>query len=88
MTSLTTASYHYLPLQLADAIELMLLSVLSPALKCQWNLSSSEEASITSVREIALAILVIFFYRNCFITLQKSVREGTCIVISCIRLFA
>ena len=30
-------------------MELMLLSVLSPAVKCQWNLSSFEEAIITSV---------------------------------------
>ena len=36
-------------LQLADAIELMLLSVLGPIVKCQWNLSAAEEAAITSV---------------------------------------
>jgi len=36
-------------LWVADAMELMLLSVLSPAVKCQWNLSSFEEAIITSV---------------------------------------
>ncbi|XP_064392353.1 synaptic vesicle 2-related protein-like isoform X2 [Halichondria panicea] len=34
---------------LADAMELMLLSVLSPNVKCLWDLSDSEEASITSV---------------------------------------
>ena len=34
---------------MADAMELMLLSVLSPAVKCQWDLESYEEAAITSV---------------------------------------
>ncbi len=38
--------------QLADAMELMLLSVLSPAVKCQWGLSTYEEAAITSVHSI------------------------------------
>ncbi len=36
-------------MQTADAMELMLLSVLSPNVKCLWELSDSEEASITSV---------------------------------------
>lgn len=35
--------------QLADAMELMLLSVLGPAVKCQWELTTAEEAAITSV---------------------------------------
>ena len=35
--------------QLADAMELMLLSVLGPAVKCQWELTTAEEAVITSV---------------------------------------
>ena len=34
---------------LADAMELMLLSILSPAVKCQWNLTNTEEALITSI---------------------------------------
>lgn len=34
---------------LADAMELMILSILSPAVKCQWSLSSVEEAIITSI---------------------------------------
>lgn len=37
-------------LQLADAMELMILSVLSPLVKCDWNLSASDEANITTVR--------------------------------------
>lgn len=38
-------------LQLADAMELMLLSVLAPAVKCQWSLTTAEEAGITSVSD-------------------------------------
>ena len=34
---------------LADAMELMILSILSPAVKCQWSLSGFEEALITSI---------------------------------------
>ena len=33
----------------ADAMEVMILSILSPAVKCQWDLSSAEEAIITSI---------------------------------------
>lgn len=36
-------------LWLADSMEFLLLSVLSPAVKCQWGLSHSEEALITSL---------------------------------------
>lgn len=36
-------------LWLAESMEFLLLSVLSPAVKCQWDLSHSEEAIITSV---------------------------------------
>jgi len=36
-------------LWLADTMEFMILSVLSPLVKCQWGLSTSEEALITSV---------------------------------------
>lgn len=36
-------------LWIADAMEVMILSILSPAVKCQWDLSSAEEAVITSV---------------------------------------
>ena len=42
--------YMYVSLsQLADAMELMLLSVLSPAVECEWGLTRAEEATITSV---------------------------------------
>ena len=36
-------------LWLTDAMEFMIISVLSPAVKCQWGLSTVEEAMITSV---------------------------------------
>ena len=36
-------------LWLTDAMELMILSILSPIVKCQWELSSFEEAMITSI---------------------------------------
>jgi MFS family permease len=36
-------------LWLSESMEFLLLSVLSPAVKCQWSLSNTEEALITSV---------------------------------------
>lgn len=48
-SSSPTFSSMSLPPQIADAMELMILSVLSPAVKCQWNLSGVEEAIITTV---------------------------------------
>ena len=33
----------------ADAVEFMLLAILSSIVKCQWNLSNSEEALVTSI---------------------------------------
>ena len=48
-SNLTLLFFPFLFMQLADAMELMLLSILSPAVKCQWGLSSGEEAAITSV---------------------------------------
>lgn len=44
-----TTCFCQFVVQLADAMELMLLSVLGPAVKCQWQLSTAEEAAITSV---------------------------------------
>lgn len=34
---------------MADAMELMILSIISPELKCMWRLSSWQEALITTV---------------------------------------
>lgn len=33
---------------MADAMELMILSVISPALHCEWHISSVEQAMITT----------------------------------------
>lgn len=48
-------------LWLADAMELMILSILSPAVKCQWDLSSMEEAIITSVVFVGALIGSLFW---------------------------
>ena len=39
----------FLPTQLVEALEVMILAILSAALKCEWDLSSVEEATITMV---------------------------------------
>ena len=36
---------------MADSMEMMLLSILGPALLCEWSLKSWEKALITTVRE-------------------------------------
>lgn len=36
-------------LQTTDAMEIMLLSILSPIVKCEWHLKDWEEAMITAV---------------------------------------
>ena len=48
-------------LWLADAMELMILSILSPAVKCQWDLSSAEEAVITSVVFVGALVGSVFW---------------------------
>ena len=48
-TSITLCQRVIIHLQLADAMELMILSVLSPAVECQWGLTKTEGATITSV---------------------------------------
>ena len=40
---------NVLPTQLVEALEVMILAILSAALKCEWDLSSVEEATITMV---------------------------------------
>ncbi len=34
---------------MADAMEMMILSILGPALVCQWNITDYNEASLTTV---------------------------------------
>ncbi len=48
-------------LWMADAMELMILAILSPAVKCQWSLSSVEEAFITSIVFIGFLFGSIFW---------------------------
>lgn len=35
---------------MADAMEMMILAILSPALHCSWQLTGLQEAAITTVR--------------------------------------
>jgi MFS family permease len=42
-------------------MELMLLSVLSPAVQCEWGLTKSEEATITSVVFVGFLLGGIFW---------------------------
>lgn len=41
----------------ADAMEMMLLSFLGPAVRCEWGLTASQEGLITSVVFLARALL-------------------------------
>ena len=48
-------SLHCSLTQVSDAMEVMLLSVLSPIVTCDWHLENWEEALITSVNKILLS---------------------------------
>ena len=48
-------------LWVADAMELMILSILSPIVKCQWDLSSFAEASVTAVVFVGVMVGAIFW---------------------------
>ena len=50
-------------LQLVEALEVMILSILSAALKCEWNLSSVQEATITTVT-------ILITWPVCFMCMQ------------------
>ena len=39
----------HLTLQLVEALEVMILSILSAAVKCEWDLSSVQEDTLTTV---------------------------------------
>ena len=41
--------YYFHFLQMADAMEMMILSILSPALHCDWNLPGWKQAMLTTV---------------------------------------
>ena len=44
-------------LQMADAMEMMILAILSPALHCDWWLPSWKQAFITTVRIFVIVCL-------------------------------
>lgn len=52
LTGLAWVFFYYIflvfMLQMADAMEMMILSILSPALLCEWNISTIEQAMITT----------------------------------------
>ena len=48
-------------LWVADAMEIMILSILSPIVKCQWHLSSFAEASVTAVVFVGVMAGAIFW---------------------------
>lgn len=44
----TRECYDQRSFQMADAMEMMILSILSPALYCEWEISTVEQAMITT----------------------------------------
>ncbi len=60
-------------LWLADAMELMILSILSPIVKCQWELSSFAEASVTAIVFTGVMLGAVFWgFMNDAIGRKKS----------------
>ena len=54
-------------------MELMILAILSPILKCQWDLTSTEEALITSVVSLGVMVGAVFWgFINDLIGRKKS----------------
>ena len=48
-------------LWLADAMELMIIAILSPILKCQWDLTSTEEVAVTSMAFLGVMMGAVFW---------------------------
>ena len=46
-------------MQVVEALEIMVLAILSAAVKCEWDLSSVQEAAITTVTNKSLFYLYI-----------------------------
>ena len=68
---------QYNKIQLVEALEVMILSILSAALKCEWNLSSVQEAAITTVTIlIKLSLHIIIMYRLCFSDFSLVIQYG------------
>ena len=68
-------------LWVADAMELMILSILSPALKCQWDLSGAEEATITAVVFVGMLLGGLFWGAVCDIIGRRNGLFAMIIVI-------
>ena len=67
---------------MADAMELMVLSILSSAVKCQWSLSNAEEALITSVVFIGSLFGSIFWgYISDNFGRKKAIIAMSCLVL-------
>ena len=49
---------------MADSMEMMILSILSPALHCDWKIDKYQEAFLTTVRITVIAISVIITSGN------------------------
>lgn len=50
---------------MADAMEMMILSILSPALKCEWDLTGWQQALVTTVSlQCNLAVVTGIIERN------------------------
>lgn len=76
------------PLQMADAMEMMILSILAPQLHCEWRLPSWQVALLTSVGKIpdssclpwAFAIIVTQTF--CFVSPKIKSPRGLCRLLS------
>ena len=68
-------SLHCSLTQVSDAMEVMLLSVLSPIVTCDWHLENWEEALITSVNKILLSpfLHIPFIYPSILPSIHSSI---------------
>ena len=56
-------------LQIADSMEVMVLSILGPVMVCEWRLNLTEEAFITTVRYVVCFIVFIIMIWTIIITI-------------------
>ena len=54
-----TVLFFLVYLQMADAMEMMILSILSPALHCDWQIASWKQALITTVKLLCIVLVLI-----------------------------
>lgn len=43
-------SFLYVVIQMADSMEVTILAIVCPAIRCEWQLETWQEATITTVR--------------------------------------